>query len=263
MVGFNSGSLGALMSDNGKFDFAATEEHVIYSEQSPDIELWNEPARGGDRHLFIFGGHFNVKEDMMPWFEELKPGLSDRYIWVLWYDWSKPFPLGADDLIAKLRKTSHQFNDIVYLAYSMGGLIARHMIARRWPVTRLATIAAPHTGLRWEIPWFVTEGVKSIKQGSPELLALNQDSYESSMRSRYLYCAITYSVENSLGMWTHDDDQVVDRPSAQGAGMAGGFLTAKTHLPFKGGVAPEIGQPHKLGVVPGYFRQVAKFLAQG
>lgn len=159
-------------------------------------------------------------------------------------------------------REGHRFEDVTFLCYSMGGLVARQMVAQGFPVTRLATVCSPHGGMMygWAFP-APDAGANSLKQGSPELSWLNNHPREGALRGRYMFTSVVYNFRNGLGSWDHDDDTAVDGWSARGDGLGAMVRRQKVKLNYEGGVGVQVGAPHKEGMDPKWFRDVVAFLS--
>ena len=253
-------------------DPAPTTEETFTIEQEPaDLDFTADVTpplldAALDRHIIVLHGWGNKAADMNRWVGALKEaGLNaDRYLWNLQYDYTKQFPIAAKTLLAYFKEQAakgHNFRDVLFLCYSMGGVVARQMIAQGFPVTRLATVCSPHLGMMYG-PAFpgVDPGVQSLKQGSSELTRLNSDPREGALRSRYFFASVSYRHANGLGQWDHDDDTAVDGWSARGDSLSGGLRRHKVWLKYQGGVGVMIGEPHKEGMNPALFRPVIDFL---
>lgn len=225
-----------------------------------------EGAIQSDKHLIVLHGWNCTSQAMTSWVEALQAaGATDgRYLWNLTYPTDKQFPIGATELLQYFtarHAEGHQFNDVRFLCYSMGGVVARQMIAQGFPVTKLATVCTPHLGIMGTTAWFAWNlGSISLKQGSSELSQLNGDSHESSLRNRYLCTSLQYAVQTPLGDMFHDDDQVVDGWSARAEGLDNVVNRSQVRLnyPLPG---PMIGAPHEPeGRNPKWFGRVIDWL---
>lgn len=239
------------------------------------VELISRPAdrsrTGVSKHALILFGHGNTQADMGRWFETIKASnlARDHAIWNVSYDWRKPFTAAGDALYHSLQnevaKHGDSFGQVRMICYSMGGLVGRRLVQHGMPCTRLASIASPHLGLMDYIPanfpGLSTDGVRSLKKGSSQLREINSDPRDAAARSGYFFAGISYRVINPLGNWYHDDDQVVEVASALANGLAGVGHRRRYEIPYTGGIAPEIGAPHKYPPLdPRYFPDVMKFL---
>jgi hypothetical protein len=250
-----------------------TEEEFIIAQEPIELDVSAQITSpltdaATDRHIIVLHGWGNRSADMTGWVGALKEaGLSaNRYLWNLQYDYTKQFPMAASGLMQYFNqqvKAGHTFRDVLFLCYSMGGLVARQMIAQGFPVTRLATVCSPHLGMMYG-PAFpgVDLGVTSLKQGSSELNRLNNDPGEGAMRGRYLCASVSYRHANPLGQWDHDDDTAVDGWSARGDSLGALVKRHNVRLNYQGGVGVQVGAPHKEGMNPRWFGSVINFLRE-
>ncbi len=165
-----------------------------------------------------------------------------------WRFWSvdykthfRAFPDSARDLTEAFARQPHDFSNTVFIGYSMGGLVARQMVALGFPCRALITLCSPHEGLA---PWVLAHspGTRSLSRRSPHLAALNAHPRDVAARSRYHFFAITY--DDIRG--PHDDDGIVTTSSALGENL--GMVASRQRLHLSYGKTLALRGPHIAGM---------------
>lgn len=166
------------------------------------------------RHCVLLHGWNCHSSYLMPLLEALRAREEARHhtFWLLDFPTHfRPFDDAARGVSRVLAAQNTDWRDTIFLGYSMGGVVARRLIADGFPCRALVTICAPHDGpARW-VPR-VTAGPRSLGKRSPQMRALNADARDTLRRRDYHFFALTY--RDRLGF--HDDDAVVPRASALG-----------------------------------------------
>jgi pimeloyl-ACP methyl ester carboxylesterase len=182
------------------------------------------------------------------------PQVRGRRFWDVSYDtqWT-PFTTSARRIVAELQRQSDDFSDTLLIGYSMGGVVARQMIALGFPCRALITICSPHHG---PAPWIppIGRGPRSIARWSPALAALNRHPTDIAHRERYHCFAITYT--DRLGH--HEHDGIVPLRSALGAGLGPVAHREKIHLKYSTVASYD---PHWRGKSATYIAPVLKVAA--
>jgi pimeloyl-ACP methyl ester carboxylesterase len=140
------------------------------------------------------------------------PAARDWNFWDISYDAQRTtFPRSARHIAAALREQPFDFERIIIFGYSMGGLVARSMIAEGLECEALVTICTPHQGL---VPWWLPlgRGLRSMAPRSSMLRALNANARDRAQRHNYHFFAAAYT--DILGF--HNHDGVVPLASALG-----------------------------------------------
>lgn len=247
-----------------------TNHFTVQEDLTPNehqLNVVEPPPVTSNKHLMIVHGWGNTAADMVRWLNAIKDtgAFTDRYLWNIQYDYRKRFPVCATNILQSLQEpiqAGHEFKDVILIGYSMGGLVVRQMAALGFPVTRLLSICSPHQGLRYG-QFFppIDPGVASLKQGSHQLRALNNDPKEAALRDRYMFVAVQYQHKDVLGQWVHhDDDTIVDGDSARGDALGAGIRRQNVCLSYEGGIGVRIGVPHMEAMNPAWFGQAIDFL---
>ena len=103
------------------------------------------------------------------------------------------------------------WENTILVGYSMGGLIARQMVADGFPCRAVVTICAPHDGPMFWVPR-LSAGPRSLGKRAPQMRALNANPRDIARHRDYHFFGVTY--RDRFGF--HDDDAVVPRASALG-----------------------------------------------
>lgn len=190
-------------------------------------------------------------ESMRPVQDAIRAKAPDWNYWLTTFDaHGRSFLSNARGLKPMfLDDPKYNFTNTVFVTYSMGGVVARQMIADGFPCLALATICSPHHGL---LGWVPTPdlGSMSVVWRSQDLAALNENSADMAQRNKYHFFAITY-IDGRGG---HADDGVVESSSAFGEGLGSNIYREHIELQYGGGIVPVPGpvvwDPHNRGKDP-------------
>ncbi len=205
------------------------------------------------KHVILLHGWAHSSSGMKSVLNGIRRLPSSRS-WTFWncdFPINKRFKEGAEILAAQLGKTGRDFRNTIFVCYSMGGVVARQMIADGFPCKAVVTICTPHQGVA---PWLPTpgDGVMSIHPLSHDLAALNNNARDKRARKNYYFFGITYNDVNGK----HNDDQVVLIESALGYKL--GATAHKEEMPLnypKNSAAPAF-DPHWKGYDARYIAPV-------
>ena len=215
-------------------------------DAAPEILPKNiRPSFGGhpEKHLILLHG-WNAGSASLDSLKLALRALPPSQEWNLWsvdyptHRWN--FRRGAREIAQSLRATNHDFSDTIFLGYSMGGVVARQIVADGFPFRALVSVAAPHQGLARWVPTH-SPGTASIHRRSRLLKELNQSAADKAARFRYHFFSITYS--DMVGFHAHDG--LVTRSSALGDSL--GEVASRENLDFvQRGFA--LHEPHMRGM---------------
>ncbi|HEX8234854.1 MAG TPA: alpha/beta hydrolase [Abditibacteriaceae bacterium] len=157
------------------------------------------------------------------------PEAASWHFWDVSYDsqWTT-FDESARRIVAALRREAVEFSDAILIGNSMGGVVARQMVALGFPCRALLSICSPHYG---PAPWIPvpSRGPRSIAPRSHLLARLNRDPVDMAHRHRYHFFAITY--EDALGH--HEHDGIILASSALGLGLGPVAHRERIHLRYR------------------------------
>jgi pimeloyl-ACP methyl ester carboxylesterase len=169
--------------------------------------------------------------------------------WDVSYDTSwTPFPNSARQIVAELQKREHDFSRTILIGYSMGGLVARQMVAEGFPVSALVTLCTPHHGpVRW-VP-MPLRGPRSLAQWSHFAKKLNANPRDIAARKNYHFFAVTY--RDLFGM--HRSDGMVSLRSALGLRLGEVASRHTMHLKYRTPISALMPfDPHWRAMFPQY-----------
>lgn len=169
-------------------------------------------------------------------------------LWVPEYPSQLSFRTGALYLKQQMRywQARYDLSQTVIIGFSMGGLVARQMIANGLPCKYLLTLCTPHTGILPHIPT-PSAGSMSMAAWSQDLKALNRIyANERAMRKHYIAFALRYAHGSDV---PHEDDWIVSVSSALGEEIGiHRTLTQTVHYPspLQQPLQQPLGQPHSV-----------------
>lgn len=212
------------------------------------------PADGSEhvtKHCILIHGWASDARAMRHVREALRklPQSAGRRFWDVTYDtaWT-PFPASAKSIVRELYTREHDFSRTLLIGYSMGGLIARQMVAEGFPCDALVTLCTPHHGpLRWvPVP---LRGPRSLATWSRVTAALNRHPQDIAARHKYHLFAVTY--RDRFGF--HGHDGMVTQSSALGLKL-GEVASRKTmHLKYSVPISAIMPfDPHWRAMFPHY-----------
>lgn len=133
-----------------------------------------------------------------------------RRIWRVTYDtnWTS-WESSARAVLDELRARNADWNDTILVGYSMGGIVARSMVAQGFEARAVVTLCSPHAG---PLPYLVFPGPRSLSKRNPQMRALDAHPRDIAARARLHCLAIVY--RDLLGL--HDHDGMVPQSGALG-----------------------------------------------
>ncbi len=174
-------------------------------------------------HCVLLHGWHSLYAPLLPLEHALRERMAGQNVrfWRGTYDshW-KPFTQSARELMAILLEEGVEPQNTVLIGYSMGGLVARAMVADGFAARAVITIGTPHLG---PAPWMPTQfyvgdpGSLSIAPRSARLARLNTDPLDQKARENYHFYALAFT--DATGFQAHD--RIVTQKSALGAGLEG------------------------------------------
>jgi len=175
------------------------------------------PRDGGEgqKHCLVLHGWASDCSALGQMREKLRalPQAATWRFWDIGYDtsWTR-FPDSARQILAQLQQHPYDFTHSVLIGYSMGGVVARQLVALGLPCHGLITSCSPHHGpVKWmPMPY---RGLRSIAAWSPDSAALNRHPRDVAHRHRYRFYAVSF--DDPLGH--HEHDGMVPVPSALGS----------------------------------------------
>ncbi len=213
--------------DGPRFNFMNEARFLWRVARPHHVELFRTGT--GPHHVVLMHGWHSTERQMRAWERALQGDNNHCTFWRVTYDthW-KSFQRSARRIIKALRKEGVRDGDVTLIGYSMGGIIARQMVAYGFKCKNLITLCSPHHGaLGWSamrIPLLLDPGATTLMQHSRTLKQLNTNKRDREMREKYHFLALTYRD----GRGEHAHDGVVARDSALGAKL--GEVGSRTHL---------------------------------
>lgn len=131
-----------------------------------------------------------------------------RRIWHITYDtnWTA-WQTSARAILAELRSRDTNWDDTILVGYSMGGIVARSLVAQGFDARGVVTLCSPHAG---PLPYLIFPGPRSLSAHNGMMRALDRHPLDIAARSRLHCLAIDY--QDLLG--PHEHDGMVNRSSA-------------------------------------------------
>lgn len=213
------------------------------------------------KHCILIHGWASDARAMRHVRDELRqlPAAEDWRFWDVSYDttWT-PFPDNARAVIAELKTREHDFERTILIGYSMGGLVARQMVAEGFPCEALVTLCTPHHGpVRWvPVP---TRGPRSLAKWSRFTRALNRNPRDVSARSKYHFFAVTF--RDRFGF--HRNDGMVSQSSALGLELGEVASRQTMQLKYSVPVAAMMPfDPHWRAMFPRYIQPAIQHIGE-
>ena len=154
-------------------------------------------------HCIILHGHQLQGEHMLDFEHEIRRQLGEDLAaqWRFWrpsFDYRRDFVTAAQhlrDYFNSQERDGVDFERTVFVCYSMGGIVARQLVAWGFPCDALLTVSTPHGGLP---PWTIVmrlfghESPRSMLRGSAALNELNHNPVDLAHRDRYHLFGVAY-----------------------------------------------------------------------
>ena len=209
----------------------------------------------GDWEIALLHGWHSLYSPMRHLENELRARIPTARLWRVSYDshW-KPFPQSAREVSARLRAAGADPARTILVGYSMGGVVARSMVAQGFDARAVVCLCSPHLGPALHIP-FGDVGSLSLQMAAGYLPQLNADPRDRARRNDYFFQSVTF--RDALGEYRHD--RIVSARSASGQGL-GVPNRANTHLTFQG-IAPG-PLPHLGGMNPANVGGALRFIEE-
>jgi pimeloyl-ACP methyl ester carboxylesterase len=209
------------------------------------------PSKPSHKHCFFLHGWASDSTALRGIRSHLQdsPAGDSWHFWNITYDTTwQPFPQSARQILKKLKTCGYDFEENIIIGYSMGGLVARQLVAEGFPCTHLVTLCTPHHGpVRWmPVPM---RGPRSLAGWGSHTKALDRHPRDVLMRNRYHFFAMSY--EDTFG--PHDHDGMVSVWSALGKNL--GEVATRHTMELKYAVPVSAimpVDPHWRGMFPKY-----------
>lgn len=210
----------------------------------------------GDWEIALIHGWHSLYWPMMNLERALRERIPNARLWRVSYDshW-KPFPRSASEISARLKAAGAKPERTLLVGYSMGGVVARSMVAQGFDARAVVCLCSPHLGPALHVH-FGDIGSLSLAYSAPYLRHLNRNPRDIARRSDYFLQSITF--RDALGECRHD--RIVSRRSASGRGLSGIKHRANTHLVYDG-IAPG-PMPHVQGMNPSCVSKAIDFAVE-
>lgn len=191
-------------------------------------------AKSGKTILILHGWDaFNSKtpgKALYPFINSLRAHYHPKGVRVLFkeYDTSKSFVRGAAQMARYIKECNVDTSQLHIFAYSMGGLVARQMIANGMRPRCLFTYCTPHLGTMPGIQWvWPNQGSQSMFPLSADLGRLNKNARDIAYRKYVTAIGFMYFAPQP-----EMQDGLVGLHSATGTGLGFGASRAWKALAF-------------------------------
>jgi pimeloyl-ACP methyl ester carboxylesterase len=170
-------------------------------DASRDYDIARYKKSTGLRPVIFIHGHGNNEECWKPIFSKLLQDKESTFMKdYAVYTFQYPSYYTADDgimengvrLKSKLTDENIPTANMIIVAHSRGGLVARAYIAKGGNISKLVTFATPHYGTDYNYGTFATNNFKAVKDmmiGSPFIKELRQNANDIANRSKYVLWA--------------------------------------------------------------------------
>jgi len=196
----------------------------------------NARPAGAIRHCVLLHGWHSTERQMRAWHNALQelPEAKGVHFWRVTYDthW-KSFRRSALQVAHELRRLDSDWSGTLLMGYSMGGIVARQMVAYGFPCRKLIALCSPHHGaMTWSplrFPLVGDPGAATLTSWSPALRDLNGNRRDIAHRPNYHLRAITFSDRRGA----HDNDGIIARHSALGEELGEVASRATSHFNYE------------------------------
>lgn len=234
------------------------EDVVLVKPREAFVKQDGDPAAAAaGKEVILLHGWNSNDAAMRPWRDAIRalPSGRDARIWSATYDTHlKSFRQSAAELKRLFESKGVDFTRSLVLGYSMGGVVARQMVADGFRAQAVVTTCSPHEGLA---PWVPTPepGTMSLAPWSSDLKALNADPRDRAARARYHLHGVVY--RDARG--EHADDTTVIIESGLGASLGAVGDRQRVRLNYGNGFPP-LADPHMSGMDPQRMRPTVRTL---
>jgi pimeloyl-ACP methyl ester carboxylesterase len=188
------------------------------------------------KNLILLHGWHSTNRQMNRWQSALAacPQAQGWRIWRPTYDthW-KSFQRSARLVMRELERQNVDWSHTIILGYSMGGIVARQMVAYGFPCRHLIAIGSPHHGaLSWRVLHLALAGdvgAVSLTNYNRALRLLNAHPRDYEHRNRFHFYAITHST----GPKNYDHDGLISLDSAWGNELGEVATRDSVHLHYE------------------------------
>ncbi len=210
----------------------------------------------GEWEIVLLHGWHSLYAPMARLENNLRERFPKARIWRVSYDshW-KVFPRSAREVSARLRAAGANPQRTILVGYSMGGVVARSMVAQGFDAHAVVCLCSPHLGPALHIP-FGDVASLSLYYSTSYLKHLNRAPRDIAKRGDYFFQSITF--RDATGECRHD--RIVSYRSASGRGLKGIVHRANTHVIFPGIVPGPL--PHLQGMVPERVPEAIDFMEE-
>jgi pimeloyl-ACP methyl ester carboxylesterase len=185
------------------------------------------------KNLILLHGWHSTERQMTRWQSTLaaSPEAHGWRIWRATYDthW-KSFRRSARLLMREMNRQNIDWSHTILVGYSMGGIVARQMVAYGFPCRHLVAIGSPHEGaLSWVALRFALAGdigAVSLTDYNSALRTLNAHPRDRAHRNRYHFFGITHSIKDKF----YEHDGLISRDSAWGISLGNVATRHETKL---------------------------------
>lgn len=203
------------------------------------------------RDCIVLHGFNSKAEDMLRVYNHLRcmPYTGKWKFHLLEYETYWTSFRDSADKMAKQLKSQQSFQRVIFIGYSMGGLVARQMVGDGFPCSALVTINTPHLGTG---DWVPTPGGGANSQAphSKDLQTLNANTFDIMNRGCYAFFGMSFKDKHGY----HAEDRLVALSSSMGIGLTG--VERQVEIPLNYGSNVEAPQlitghgPHLEGMNP-------------
>jgi len=177
--------------------------------------------QGSAKRLFIvLQGYFHNKQTVTHWANDIsnRTEINGDVLYATYDFYGLTFVESSRILSRKLKKmfpNGGDYNEIIFIGYSMGGIVARSIVNFGFPFDRLYTLCSPHHGM-FNIPDFrlFGRGYDSLKWGSWDLYRLWSSRGDRNNRFKFYCIGYQYTIKNRKK--TFEDDTAMWVKSASG-----------------------------------------------
>lgn len=167
--------------------------------------------RNSKRLFVVLQGYLHSDESVRDWANYIasQPAIKGDLIYATYNYYLFTFRELGRDLYNKLQQkfpNGGNYEEIIFIGYSMGGMVARSIVSLGYPFARLYTLCSPHHGMFnfLNVPLILGRGYDSLKWGSYDLWYIWRMRQDQINRAKFYCIGYYYTINNRRNKFLDD-----------------------------------------------------------